>query len=132
MPLMPESPRHLLLRGDRDAARASLAWLKGGGKEEAASQLKIMEEKEEGLDKNKSSVGALRLLRQGRYRRPFLMTLALMFLQQFSGINAVVFYAQTIFSHAGSAMDPGASSTLVSLGQVLIPQSLRQCNSRHT
>ena len=42
----------------------------------------------------------------------------LMFMQQFSGINQVVFYLQAIFEKSGSTLDPGLSSFLTQLMQV--------------
>ena len=51
------------------------------------------------------------------YAKPFLVVMLLMFLQQFCGVNVVTFYIQTIFSDAGSEIDPGLSATIVSLTQ---------------
>jgi hypothetical protein len=36
--------------------------------------------------------------------------LSLMFLQQFSGVNAIMFYTQTIFEKAGTQLDPGPAT----------------------
>ena len=55
------------------------------------------------------SLGLSRLLFDRGSRSPFLVVLGLMFVQQFSGVNSVVFYAQSIFAAAGSDMDPGIS-----------------------
>ena len=56
------------------------------------------------------------LLSDPKYRRPFLLVLALMALQQLSGVNVVVFYSQSILAH--SALDPGLSSTAIAAAQV--------------
>ena len=48
-----------------------------------------------------------RLLTEGVYLKPFLIATVIMFLQQFCGVNVVVFYAETIFIKAGSSIDPG-------------------------
>ena len=48
------------------------------------------------------------------------MAMALMFFQQFSGINAVIFYLQNIFNAAGTEIDPpGMSAFIVVLVQVI-------------
>ncbi len=106
---MPESPRHLLIRcRDRDSARRALLWLRGGNELEASIQLKSLEEEVQDMDKNpEEKMTALRLISNRRYSRPLLVSLLLMLLNQSSGINVIVFYAQTIFKHAGSHMDPG-------------------------
>jgi hypothetical protein len=48
--------------------------------------------------------------------KPFLMALALMLFQQFSGVNAVLFYLQDIFDAAGSELS--TSAFIVCLVQV--------------
>ena len=57
---------------------------------------------------------------QGVYLKPFSMAMALMFFQQFSGINAVIFYLQNIFNAAGTEINPpGMSAFIVCLVQVI-------------
>ncbi len=43
---------------------------------------------------------------QSVYLKPFAMACALMLFQQFSGINAVMFYLQNIFNAAGTEINP--------------------------
>jgi hypothetical protein len=53
------------------------------------------------------------------------MAMALMFFQQFSGINAVIFYLQDIFDASGTDMElPGLSAFIVCLVQVCNFQNL--------
>ena len=49
-----------------------------------------------------------RLLTEGAYLKPFVVSTILMFLQQFCGVNAVIFYAEIIFIKAGSSIEPGS------------------------
>ena len=56
---------------------------------------------------NIGSICIWTLLTEGRYLKPFLIAMALMFFQQFSGVNAIMFYTQTIFEKAGTKLDPG-------------------------
>lgn len=53
-------------------------------------------------------------------RRGFTISLMLMFFQQFSGINAVIFYTVLIFKSAGSTMDADLSAIIVGVVQVLM------------
>lgn len=49
-----------------------------------------------------------------------IISLALMLFQQFSGINAVIFFAQNIFEAAGSTLDPAVCSIIVGVVQVVM------------
>ena len=102
---MPESPYYLVSRGLDGQAEKSLRWLRGNnydvGRELQATKESYKEE---------SSVGAITvsdLFTKPVYYRPFMVAMFLMFMQQFSGINVVIFYAQAIFNDAGSSIDPG-------------------------
>lgn len=53
-------------------------------------------------------------------RNALIISLCLMLFQQFSGINAVIFYAQGIFESAGSTMDPKICAIIVGVVQVLM------------
>lgn len=49
-----------------------------------------------------------------------MISLALMLFQQFSGINAVIFFTQQIFKSAGSNIDASVSAIIVGVVQVLM------------
>lgn len=53
-------------------------------------------------------------------RAALIISLLLMFFQQFSGINAVIFYTAPIFESAGSDMDPSVCAIVVGVVQVLM------------
>lgn len=56
---------------------------------------------------NIGSISFKTLLTDPQYRTPFAIANFLMFMQQFCGINVIIFYSQTIFQKAGSTLDPG-------------------------
>lgn len=53
-------------------------------------------------------------------RNGFIICVMLMFFQQFSGINAVIFFAEVIFKAAGSSLEPKYSSIIIGVVQVLM------------
>lgn len=53
-------------------------------------------------------------------RRGFFICVSLMFFQQFSGINAVIFFSVSIFKSAGSNLDPNICAIIVGVVQVLM------------
>ena len=81
------------------------------------------------------SISLMTLFTNGVYLKPLLISMVVMFLQQFSGINAVVSYAVTIFKvssfilsnirkdvcfqDAGTSIDPFISNILISVSQVV-------------
>ena len=89
---VPRSPRWLLTRGRRAEAEAVLARIHGGG----AAGAKLMELAAAG---ERSPRGES--IFSPRYRRPLLLAFAVAFFNQFSGINAFLYYAPRIFAVAG-------------------------------
>ena len=55
----------------------------------------------------------------GALMRPLVISLALMFFQKFSGINAVIFYSASIFQAAGSSVDRFVSSITIAIVQLV-------------
>lgn len=53
-------------------------------------------------------------------RKGFIISMMLMFFQQFSGVNAVIFFTVKIFKMAGSSLDPNVCSIIVGVVQVLM------------
>lgn len=52
-------------------------------------------------------------------RRAFLMAMGLMFFQQLSGINAVIFYSEPIFRDADTGIDPKIGAIIIGVVQVV-------------
>ena len=119
MLFMPDSPVHLLSKDDNNGARQALIRLRGQEcpyiNQELEKMKANLQAARAAVDK---SVSYTDLFTMSVYLKPFVIEMGLMFFQQFSGINAVIFYLQYIFYKAGSSMDPGLSSFFVTLSQV--------------
>ena len=116
MLFMPETPSYLLSRDKPEAARRSLQFLRGSdyNVEDELAAIRAANEKSMAV----GSITIWQLCSERVYAIPMLLMLAIMFFQQYSGINAIFFYLNTIFEQANTGMDSGLSSTLVSLVRV--------------
>ena len=92
---MPESPVFLISKGRRQDAKKSLLFLRGPHIN-IEPELDTIELNVE-ASKTVGNVGVVTILSSRGYLVPVLLSMALMFLQQFSGVNAVVSYAVQIF-----------------------------------
>ena len=116
---MPESPVFLVSKGRMEAARSSLLFLRGPrydvDKELLEIQSTVRESQEVG------DIGLVSLLTQSHYRLPLLLSVLLMFLQQFSGVNAVLAYSVQLFEDTGvtDTIDAYTCNILVCLTQFL-------------
>ncbi|XP_070534231.1 solute carrier family 2, facilitated glucose transporter member 8-like isoform X2 [Ptychodera flava] len=95
MAFMPETPRYLLSKNRRNDALVTLSYLRGTGVDVDDECCEI----ESNLDQQEQ-MSLSEFLRPSLYK-PLLISLMLMVFQQFSGINAVMFYTVDIFSTAG-------------------------------
>ncbi len=105
VPLVPEGPGYLISHDNEKEALRSLKKLRGGNYniEQEFQAIKERIASNQGI----TTVTLRQLLSKPQYVKPFAIVMVLMFLQQFCGANAVIFYVQTIFIDAGSHMDPG-------------------------
>ena len=94
---LPESPRWLALRGTVTEARASLRRLRPAGWDVDAEIDSVIV----AATAEKGRASGFRALLSPTVRPALVVAVGLFFLQQLSGINAVIYYAPEIFSHAG-------------------------------
>ncbi|XP_015597134.1 facilitated trehalose transporter Tret1 [Cephus cinctus] len=114
---MPESPYYLLIKGRNEEASQSLARLRGqstAGVQKEIDELQVIIE--EAYRNQGSYVDLFRVVAN---RKALIMTCALMFFQQFTGINVVNFYAESIFRSTGTDLSGSISTIIISSVQLL-------------
>lgn len=122
MLIIPETPRWYVSKGRDEEARKALQWLRGQ-KADVDPELKGIIKTHTDSERQSSNNGLMQLLRRSNLK-PLAISLGLMFFQQFSGINAVIFYAQDIFlggkseAEAKRIKDQGGDSSSIILGVV--------------
>jgi SP family galactose:H+ symporter-like MFS transporter len=107
---LPESPRWLVLTQRPDKAGASLLRLRGAG-------ANVNQELDDIARTARAQAGkklSFSVLWSPTVRPALIVGMTLFFLQQLSGINAVIYYAPEIFRHAG--FDSGKVQTLATVG----------------
>lgn len=111
---LPESPRWLVLRGREAEAATALRRLRGRDWDTEAEivAIRAIAARETSANRGVSELFS-------PWMRPALVVGAgLFFLQQLSGINAVIYYAPTIFSHAGLGSESTRVLATVGVGLV--------------
>lgn len=103
MLIIPETPRWYVANGKDERARRALQWLRGR-KADVEPELKGIIKTHNEAERHASSNGLAKLLKRSNLK-PLSISLGLMLFQQFSGINAVIFYAEDIFIYAGTNIE---------------------------
>src|SRR6185369_4378986 len=112
MIFLPESPRWLLRRGERETARAMLARIRGTS--DVAEELR---EIEESVAKAPES-GRFSDLMAPSLRPALIVGIGLAIFQQVTGINTVIYYAPLIIQTAGISSASGAILATAGIGAV--------------
>lgn len=114
--MMPETPVHLISKGRKSDAQKSLQWLRGS-QYDCKPELDALQAAHEEAQQNK--VPLLTALKRKSTIRAVFISLGLMFFQQMSGINAVIFFTGSIFEATGSSIDSGIATIIVGVMQVV-------------
>ncbi|KAL6465473.1 hypothetical protein MHYP_G00256060 [Metynnis hypsauchen] len=95
MCFMPETPRYLLSRGKRREAEEALRFLRGPNAPAEWECAKLEE-----ASRDEEANFSLADLKDPGVYKPLGVGIMMMLLQQFTGINAIMFYAENIFEQA--------------------------------
>uniref|UniRef100_A0A8C5PMU3 Solute carrier family 2, facilitated glucose transporter member 8 n=1 Tax=Leptobrachium leishanense TaxID=445787 RepID=A0A8C5PMU3_9ANUR len=121
MCFMPESPRFLISKGKDDKALQALLWLRGEGTAYNQEYMRIKE------TMRKMSSLKCSELSDPHYYKPILITLLMRFLQQLSGISAILTYLEPIFQRTSVTLNSSLAATIVGivrLASVLVSASI--------
>lgn len=110
MLLTPETPRWYVTKGRVEDARKALQWLRG---KNANIDKEMRDLTRSQAESDRTGGNAFGHLLSMRFIPAILISLGLMLFQQLSGINAVIFYATTIFQMSGSSIDENVSSIII-------------------
>lgn len=116
--VVPETARWLIRQKRSDEARQTL---------EKVRPAELVDEKLQSIagEIDEEEVGRFRELFQPALRRPLYIGVTLAILQQVTGINAIIYYADEIFADAGfTSVEAQADATLVAVGVVNVLATL--------
>lgn len=112
----PESPVYSIKKGNESDARKALIRLRGAGYDVDAEIKEIKEGLEESARNKVSFTEAFKTVQA---KKAAGIVFALMFFQQLSGINAVIFYAGSIFEAAKTSLSSKDCTIIVGVFQVV-------------
>ncbi|XP_049880708.1 facilitated trehalose transporter Tret1-2 homolog [Pectinophora gossypiella] len=113
---MPESPIYYLSKNNREAAGECLAKIRGKSRAGVEAELSLMAADIQASMEKTASISDI--FKGGNFKA-FYISCALVFFQQFSGINAVLFYMTNIFEAAGSDLDASIATIIIGAVQVV-------------
>ncbi|XP_073963516.1 facilitated trehalose transporter Tret1 [Choristoneura fumiferana] len=112
---MPESPIYHLTKNNREAAAECLMTIRGRSRTGVETELEIMASD---VAASMAKTATIADVFKGGNFKAFYISCALVFFQQFCGINAVLFYMTNIFEAAGSDLDSSIATIIIGCVQV--------------
>ncbi|XP_053619872.1 facilitated trehalose transporter Tret1 isoform X2 [Plodia interpunctella] len=113
---MPESPTYHLIKNDKESAAECLMTIRGRSRAGVQAELdKMSAEISASMEKTATIMDVF----HGANFKAFYISCALVFFQQFSGINAVLFYMTSIFDAAGAGIDSAYATIIIGAVQVV-------------
>lgn len=113
---MPESPVYLAMKGRNDDAAKALQWLRGKDADIDDELKEILEESQKQIDM--PQVNILSSLRRPIVLKGLGIAVLLQVFQQWTGINAVLFYSASIFEDTGSDISGSDATLIIGVTQV--------------
>ncbi|KAJ3642649.1 hypothetical protein Zmor_025412 [Zophobas morio] len=113
---IPESP-YFLIRKNKDQALQALMKLRSKPQDAVQTELDDIKSSVEESLKNKASF--MDIFKSKGLTKALIISVGLVSLQQLSGINIVLFYAQDIFTDAGSTIPADICTIIIGVVQVL-------------
>ncbi|EFA10058.1 facilitated trehalose transporter Tret1 [Tribolium castaneum] len=111
--IAPESPYFLIGKNKMNQAEKSLLKLRSNNKKVVENEIRYITSE---LAKNETQGTFLNFFKTQIYMKGLLISLVLIIAQQLSGINAILFYTEEIFSAAGAnGLRPEISSIIIGL-----------------
>ena len=108
--IIPKSPAWLIYKGRTEEAKKSLS--KVYPENEVDGQIQQMLESVDDAGSNRSTLGQLKEIFSSKMRIVLILAFTLAVVQQFTGMNAVMIYAPTMFEQLGLGTDAAFSSTI--------------------
>ncbi|EDW09932.1 facilitated trehalose transporter Tret1 [Drosophila mojavensis] len=115
---MPESPVYFAMKGREDDAIKSLLWLRGANCDIRNELNEILEETNKSTDEPKVSIWVA--LRRPITLKGISIAVMLQALQQWTGINAIMFYSTSIFEDVGASLSGRVCTILIGATQVIM------------
>ncbi|ALC42591.1 sut4 [Drosophila busckii] len=115
---MPESPVYLAMKGRQDDATKSLKWLRGQDFDVTPELNKILQDTTKSDDEPQQNI--FKLLLRPITLKGISIAVILQALQQWTGINAIMFYSTSIFEDVGAGLSGRICTILIGATQVIM------------
>ncbi|XP_034654883.1 facilitated trehalose transporter Tret1-2 homolog [Drosophila subobscura] len=112
---MPESPVYLAKKGRNEDTAKALQWLRGKDADISDELKEILDESQRQNDQPK--INFMTALRRPVTRKGLGISVLLQIFQQWTGINAILFYSTSIFEDVGAGLSGSMSTILIGFTQ---------------
>ncbi|XP_054732360.1 glucose transporter type 1 [Anastrepha obliqua] len=121
LPVCPESPRYLLItkQWEEEARRALRRLRASSSVEEDIEEMRA----EERAQQSESHMSTMELICSPTLRPPLIIGIVMQLSQQFSGINAVLYYSTSLFMSSGLT-DESAKFSTIGIGAIMVLMTL--------